>query len=396
MRTLAYHEEVEAVIDRFDLFGASSGLVDGVRVSIPGALEGERVRARIFHQGRRGAQADLLEILEPSPRRIVPRCSLFGRCGGCQLQHLAYAEQLRLKEQWVRGLFARIGQEARVRPVHASPREFGYRSKITPHFFADRGEGIESIGFLHVGTRSRIVDVEQCPIATEAINQRLPEERARIRVRAETFTQAATLLLRETADGVVTDPAAPARVVVRGVEFVFPAGEFFQNNPFILEAFVDYVVGQAVAGGQRHLVDAYCGSGLFGLVAAARFERVTGVEISPAAVERARANAERNGLHHVEILHGRAEDVFAPLEGKGGELAVLVDPPRKGCGPDFMEQAAELAPARLVYVSCNPETQVKDLGILLERGYRLESVQPFDLFPQTRHVETVATLVRKT
>jgi 23S rRNA (uracil1939-C5)-methyltransferase/tRNA (uracil-5-)-methyltransferase len=132
------------------------------------------------------------------------------------------------------------------------------------------------------------------------------------------------------------------------------------------------------------------------LVAAARFERVTGVEISPAAVERARANAERNGLHHVEILHGRAEDVFAPLEGKGGEVAVLVDPPRKGCGPDFMEQAAELAPARLVYVSCNPETQVKDLGILLERGYRLESVQPFDLFPQTRHVETVATLVRKT
>ena len=236
------------------------------------------------------------------------------------------------------------------------------------------------------------MDVPQCLIATDAINAVLEKERAAIR--AKSWKRGATLLLRDTGSAVVTDAAATALTTVAGLTFEFLAGDFFQNNPFILESFVRYAVDQARGGGARHLVDAYCGSGLFSLFGAREFDTVTGIEISVSAVERARGNAGRNGLANCTFTAGTAGDIFQSIATAGPETAVLIDPPRRGSDEDFLRQLIAFGPRTVVYVSCNPATQMRDLRPLLDAGYTLRAVQPFDLFPQTKHLECVVTLER--
>ncbi len=191
-----------------------------------------------------------------------------------------------------------------------------------------------------------------------------------------------------------TDPKAVAVENVGGLEFRFLAGDFFQNNPFILPLFTGYVAEKAAAGGARFLVDAYCGSGLFALTLANRFERVAGVEVSETSCEWARRNAESNGIGNATFLTASAEAIFGEIEFPAAESAVVIDPPRKGCTPEFLNQLIAFGPERVVYVSCDPATQVRDLKQLDEGGYQLADVQPFDLFPHTRHLECVMTLVR--
>lgn len=383
-------------------------------VMVPFALPGERVRVRIFRNQRNFSEADLVAVLEPSPWRVEPRCELFGVCGGCQYQHLAYGEQLAWKRRQVAELLQHMaGVEFPVNPVIGSPREYGYRSKITPHFSKPRDGGVSEIGFLRAGTRSQLVDVPRCEIATEALNAALSGVRDEARRQARRFRSGATLLLREDADGrVLTDPraemvsavaresagdgdAAAAAGAGSGSgawRFTHLAGDFFQNNPSILPAFVGYIVAAAAGSGARYLVDAYGGSGLFAIAAAERFEAVAGVEISGTAVAQARANAAANGVGNATFLAASAEAVFAGIAFPAGETVVLIDPPRAGCSGEFLDQLLSFRPRACVYVSCNPATQMRDLRRFLEAGYEVAAVQPFDLFPQTRHLECVLTL----
>lgn len=180
---------------------------------------------------------------------------------------------------------------------------------------------------------------------------------------------------------------------VGNLEFEFVAGEFFQNNPFILPEFAEY--GAAEAAGPRFLVDAYCGAGMFALSAASKFELVEGIEVSEKAAECARKNARINGIGNCSFSAGKTEDIFAGVAGKfpGADTSVLIDPPRSGCDTSFIRQLAEFSPAKIVYVSCRP-TPARDAAELSRLGYRLEKLQPFDLFPQTRHIESVATFLR--
>jgi 23S rRNA (uracil1939-C5)-methyltransferase/tRNA (uracil-5-)-methyltransferase len=158
---------------------------------------------------------------------------------------------------------------------------------------------------------------------------------------------------------------------------------------------VDHVVAQAKASGATHLVDAYCGSGLFGLSAAASFQSVIGIEISETSVEKAKRNAESNGIINASFIAASAEHLFKDLSLAAAETVVIVDPPRAGCGEDFLRQLFQFGPKAVVYVSCNPPTQMRDLVMFQQAGYDLDLVQPFDLFPQTRHLECVMTLSRK-
>jgi tRNA/tmRNA/rRNA uracil-C5-methylase (TrmA/RlmC/RlmD family) len=174
----------------------------------------------------------------------------------------------------------------------------------------------------------------------------------------------------------------------------FLARDFFQNNPFILPAFTGYVRDQAAASGARFLVDAYCGSGLFALACAPAFERVVGVEVSGSSVRFARENAAANGLANATFQTGDAAAIFAGLTFPAAETVVVIDPPRKGCDESFLAQLFAYGPRTVVYVSCDPATQMRDLRQFLAAGYALTAVQPFDLFPQTRHLECVITLRR--
>ena len=401
----AYHAELELEIATLTNLGSGLG-----RVALPGETEakwvvmvpftlpGERVRVRVFRNHKNFSEADLIEVLAPSPRRVVPRCPLFGRCGGCQYQHLAYAEQLAWKQRQVAELLQHMaGIEFPVAPVIPSPREFGYRSKITPHFHPPREPGkAPPIGFLRQGTRFDIVDVPRCDIATEAINEKLAAARADLQARAATgeFVRAATLLLRDAGGTVTTDYDTVITETIGELRLHFLARDFFQNNPFILPAFTGYVRAQAAASGARFLVDAYCGSGLFALSAAPAFERVAGVELSESSVRFARENAAANAITNATFLAGDAAAIFAGLDPAfvPADTAVIIDPPRKGCDEPFLRQLLTFGPRAVVYVSCDPATQMRDLKHFLVAGYTLTAAQPFDLFPQTRHLECVLTL----
>jgi tRNA/tmRNA/rRNA uracil-C5-methylase (TrmA/RlmC/RlmD family) len=413
-RPFPYHHELELEITTLTNLGVGLGRVPlpsienreskienpaaaAWVVMVPFTLPGERVKVRVFRNHKNFSEADLVEVLTPSPHRITPRCELFGRCGGCQYQHFTYAEQLAWKRRQVEELLQHMaGVIFPVAPVIGSPQEFGYRSKITPHFNPPRADGSMPIGFLRQGTRFDLVDVPHCPIATDAINDRLTAARARVLAQRETYTRGATLLLREASGAVTTDYDAVITETVGDLKLRFLARDFFQNNPFILPAFTGYVRAQAAASGARFLVDAYCGSGLFALSCAPAFARVAGIELSESSIRFARENAAANGIANAVFSAGDAATIFAGLDPAfiGADTAVIIDPPRKGCDESFLAQLFAYGPRAVVYVSCDPATQMRDLKGFLAAGYTLTAVQPFDLFPQTRHLECVITLHR--
>ncbi|QQL45988.1 class I SAM-dependent RNA methyltransferase [Sulfuriroseicoccus oceanibius] len=391
----AYHEEVELQIHSLTNLGVGVARhgEDQWVVFVPFALPGETVLARIFRNHKSYSEADLVRVIDPSPNRVEPVCPLFGTCGGCQYQNFKYSEQLVWKRRQVEELLQRmVGIEAEVQPVIASPKEYHYRSKLTPHFQKPRCGELSEIGFLKQGRRYDLVDVESCPIAMDQINERLIGVRADVRSRGSSFKRGATLLLRADKNTVHTESDAIAEEDVEGVTFRFKAGEFFQNNPYILPKFTSFVREQAAAGGNKYLIDAYCGSGLFGLTSARAFDQVAGIEVSEAAIDWAKANAKANGIENVRFINGSAEAIFQDVQFPGSETTVIIDPPRKGSNQMFIDQLQAFGPSRVVYVSCNPATQMRDLKEFLEIGYEIENVQPFDLFPQTRHLECIVTL----
>ncbi|MEM7386860.1 MAG: TRAM domain-containing protein, partial [Verrucomicrobiota bacterium] len=219
----AYHEEIELSIDTLTNLGKGLGRVDEWVVFVPYCLPGETVRARVYRNDKRYSEADLVEVLVPSPDRVDPNCPLFQTCGGCQYQHLAYGRQLEWKRRQVAEVLQHLAKlDLPVQEVLPSPVPYGYRSKITPHFQKPRDGRIEAIGFLKTGRRSEIVDVEHCPIALDDINGALPEVRQSARDRAASYKKGATLLLRGSrgADGweVLTDPKTVARETVGALQ----------------------------------------------------------------------------------------------------------------------------------------------------------------------------------
>jgi len=349
-----YHQEIDVEISSLSNLGIGVAKVDltkldsqqpdlrdersteaaesgGWVVFVPHTLPGELVRARIFRNDKSHSQADLVEVLEASPERQEPKCSLFGKCGGCQYQHLDYEKQLEWKTRQV-----------------------------------------EDIGFLLVGQRSHLVDVPHCPIAMDEINEALPRIREQTRANAKAYKKDATLLLRATEGRVETNHRNPISETVSTdageITFHFLAGDFFQNNPFILPAFTSYVAEQASSCGAHYLVDAYCGSGLFSLCLAHKFKQVAGVEVSETAADWARRNAELNKIDNATFLAASAEAIFEDITFPANETAVVIDPPRKGCNREFLDQLFAYGQSKVVYVSCNPATRQHD-GPRICRGH---------------------------
>ena len=392
-----YHEEVELKIDHLANLGMGVGRVNGWVVMVPFVIPGELVKVRIYRNHTQYSEGDLLEILESSKYRVSPKCSLFESCGGCQYQHINYGEQLKIKTQQVKELLEKNGGiQFPVSLAKSSKQVFGYRSKITPHYNRPNKNGDQPIGFLKYGRRHDIVDVKQCVIATDAINESLPEmrEKAVLEGGKKRRQRGGTLLLRDTLEGVVNNPKAIVSEKVGELTFQFKAGEFFQNNPYILPDLVEFVKFHASGNGIKHLVDTYCGVGLFALSLSQVFELVVGVEISEAAIQLAKVNAQIHDINNVRFQIGKAEAIFQHIKFSGENTSVIIDPPRKGCDLAFIEQLLDFNPQKIIYVSCDPATQARDLNYFVENAYKLTEVQPFDLFPHTRHIESVAILER--
>ncbi len=393
----SYHEEIELDIETLTNMGQGLGRHNDWVVMVRYALPGERIRARVYRNEKNFSEADLVSVLKPSPDRIEAPCPVFGQCGGCQYQHFAYEAQLEWKTRQVKELLWHMARiETEVLPAIPSPKQYGYRSKLTPHFPKPKKDRPVQIGFLRQGSRSSYVEIERCPLVSDEMNERLAKACLEVRQNQirNPYKKGATLLIREHLDGVTTNPKEIIREKVGELVFSFPAGEFFQNNPSILESFTQYVARKASESGVHNLVDAYCGSGLFCLSAASRFEQAVGIEVSEFSVQYAIENAKANDIKNTRFVLGDAASIFSQIDFSGSDSSVIIDPPRKGSSEEFLNQLIAFGPQKIVYVSCNPATQMRDLQILTDRRYKIEEVQPFDLFPQTKHLECVVTLTK--
>jgi 23S rRNA (uracil1939-C5)-methyltransferase/tRNA (uracil-5-)-methyltransferase len=252
-----YHQEVEVEIATLTNLGDGLGRVDGWVVFVTGALPGEKVVVRIWHNAANFSRGDLVRVIIPSADRVQPRCELFGECGGCQYQNMNYPAQLEWKRKQVAEVYERLGGlKMEIEPCFPSPKQYGYRSKITPHFLTPRRQDFP-IGFLAAGTTRRVIDVPKCPLATDAINAAYARARKEIYRAPGEFERGATLLFRECEEGVVSDSRQVVTEKVGKIKLKFLAGEFFQNNPSVLESFVQYAIESAKASGAKHFKIVY-------------------------------------------------------------------------------------------------------------------------------------------
>ena len=309
----------------------------------------------------------------------------------------------------------------------------GYRAKLTPHYDSPMkqvkpGQVLSEqdirIGFQMKSFR-RIVDIEQCIIALPDVNQEYLKTRNQLKNLFISLTNSsasttgttsfdpfssnkpkiklpkngATLLFRQVDEGVITDSRQIVTHTINNISYKFKAGEFFQNNLYILPHMIQYVLDQAKGDGCEILIDTYCGSGLFALASSIHFQKIWGIEISEQAIEFAKFSAEYNNITNTEFICGSSENIFEVVSNviptnKRKEVVVIIDPPRAGCNEIFLDQLFTFSPKKLVYVSCDPATQARDAKIICAKGYKIQSVQPFDFFPQTRHIENVIVFIR--
>jgi len=374
-------------------------------IMVPNVIPNEVVRVRIFRNFDNYSEADLVEILQPSEDRVIPVCPLAADCGGCQLQHMSIASQRRWKTHHVEEALQQYKlDDIPVNPCFGTDETYGYRSKITPHYPQPPRRSqtpvmITAVGFQKQTSR-HILDVPHCPIATPAVNQEYQRIRETLLHQPTNRKRGATLLLRQgnlDDDHVTTDHKAILTTRVRDLDFSYRAGNFFQNNYYVLPHMVDLVVQEACRNDtMTHLADCYCGSGLFSISCASHFETVVGIEINDQAVAEATANAHANGITNCQFIAAQAQGIFDLLQDFPRDRTVVVlDPPRKGCSEAFLKQLYDFQPRRIVYMSCDPVTQARDAAGIVQAGYKIKLVQPFDLFPQTRHIECLMILEKK-
>lgn len=367
-------QKISLTINDIAFGGEGIGRLDDFVIFVPFVLTGETVEAEITEVKKNFARAKLLRVNQRSPERVDPPCVYFGRCGGCQYQHAAYPEQLKFKRKQIADLFERLGKIPRemVGPVLPCPSPYGYRNRIMVRSQWNKPEQKLNIGFVR-GDCGLVEDIEQCAISEPAINEQLQ------RVRAH------------------PPPKGGIKVVLRvqpeGWEL--PPDSFFQNNFFLLPKLVETVRGFLEAGKAKHLADLYCGVGFFGVELARSVETFTAVEYDARAIRAAQKNASSRNISNGRFIAAKVEDVLPGLlkEMDADATAVLIDPPRKGCGAEILELLRRTRPRQVIYVSCHPATMARDLNILrADDVFKLLHVQPLDMFPQTQHVECVADL----
>jgi len=398
----------EIQLDKLTYGGDAMGrLPDGRAVFVPFGLPGERVRIRLVQEKKNFARAELLNVVEPSPQRIAAKCKHFGECGGCHYQNMPYETQLEAKIEILQDQLQRIGkiENPPVQQVVACPHPWNYRNHVQFHL-TESG----NLGYVDT-TGSKIIPITECHLPDLAINALWPQlefdsdaliDRVSLRMSIdddlmlilESDELEAPELELEAGISVVhlTDEDA---LVMAGEDYIFmqvlernfqvSAGSFFQVNTAMAEKMVEHLLGKLPLP-VKTILDVYCGVGLFSAFLSPKCERLIGIESSPSACEDFAVNLDE--FDHVELYEGAAEDVIPHLEAE--QAIVLVDPPRAGVDKVALDGIRELAPPVIAYVSCDPSTLARDAARLIAGGYHLVDVTPFDMFPQTYHIESIA------
>lgn len=373
--------------------GAAIGREDGRVVFAEYGIPGEEVVVAIERERRDYSLGRVIEVHGASLERIEPPCPYFGVCGGCQWQHIRYEHQLVLKHRVVSQQLQRIGKFENP-PVSAtvpSPQQFGYRNQAR---FSVDGQG--NLGFIsRPGHGYRFLRIDECRIMHPKINEILSRLQGRAHVKHQLMVRygvntGSLLVHPDVSQLEQTIPSGQLyfKEAVLGYRFRIAASSFFQTNTGVAERLIELVLERVAPTGREIVVDAYAGVGTFAAFLAPRVARVIGIEESPSAVNDARVNLDR--FENVEYLMAKVEQVLGRLAVRPD--VVILDPPRVGCAPEAITGVLMLRPPKIIYVSCDPATLARDLRKLCDGGYRLINVTPLDMFPQTYHIESVATL----
>jgi 23S rRNA (uracil1939-C5)-methyltransferase len=327
---------------------------EGKAVFVPFTIDGERVSAKITREKKQFAEAELVELLDPSPERTTPQCPYFGHCGGCSYQHITYAHQLELKARQVEQAMRRIGRltEPPMRPMVPSPLPYAYRNRITVH----AEDNI--VGFYRRDVHE-LMDIERCPIAMPEVNDALARLRAN-RVR----------------DGHYTLRAHSGPRV------------FAQTNDAVADAIAKRIA-QIFSGDEKLLIDAFCGAGFFTRRLAPQFDRVVGIDWDRFAIDAAQKDATaKEGYVSGDVT---TELRWLLQQSDLASTALIVDPPATGLSAEMRRAILDSPPHTMIYVSCNPPTLARDIAELRQR-FSVVSITPFDMFPQTAEIEAVVHL----
>ncbi|MBE7021892.1 MAG: 23S rRNA (uracil(1939)-C(5))-methyltransferase RlmD [Ruminococcaceae bacterium] len=449
-------QKIELTITDVAAGGDGVGRYDGMAVFVPHTCRGERVLVRLVRITSACAYGTLCSVIEPSPERRVDFCAAAGLCGGCDFAHMAYTEQLAVKQKIVADALTRIGgfSDVPVAETLAAPRPERYRNKMVFPLGTDaRGQAIG--GFYAPGSH-HLVPLSDCRQGDRAAALWLSEilsflnetktsvydEKTRRGLARRVFVRlaegtreamvvltATSAKLRETEKLVERLLAVPTGYTLKSIilnihkepdnlllgkknlvlygrdyiidtlgdlRFHISPHSFYQINAPQTSILYETALSLAGLSGKETILDLYCGIGTISLFAAKKAARVIGVEVVPQAIEDARENARRNRITNAEFIVGRAEEVAPRLAEQNERLSVVfLDPPRKGADRKAIEAILQMAPKKIVYISCNPATLARDAKILAEGGYKVEQAIPADMFPNTSHVETVVLLQRQ-
>ncbi|MBC2037137.1 23S rRNA (uracil(1939)-C(5))-methyltransferase RlmD [Listeria booriae] len=432
--------------------GNAVAKIDGYPIFVPQGLPDEIAQIKVLKTNKNYGFGKIIELTKESADRVTPPCLVYSQCGGCQLQHLSYDGQLRMKQKQVAQVMKRIGkQDVEVLPTLGMENPWNYRNKAqVPVGFVN---GRLVAGFYQQRSH-QIIDMNTCLIQQEENNEVIQTARAifakyhvepydettrkgvlrHLMTRFATTTGELMLVIvttklnfpnkaeimaelqksiPELTSLVQNVNTANTNVIfgeqtvvlagreyimdtIHGISFAISARSFYQVNPEQTEILYAEALKLAGLTGEETVIDAYCGIGSISLCLAKEAKHVYGVEIVPQAIEDARANAKLNKMDNVTFAVGKAEEVIPDWFKQGIKADVLVvDPPRKGCDDALLQTILKMKPKRVVYVSCNPATLARDMLVLTEGGYEAKMVQPVDMFPQTTHVECVTVLQRQ-
>ncbi len=385
-------------------------LPDGRACFVPFTLPGEQVRVTLTEEKAGHARGRLLEVLRPSPERIQPPCRHFGVCGGCHYQHLDYPAQLAAKQRIFAEQLTRIAgiSNPPVLPIVPSPLPWNYRNTVQFSLGPNGKPGYQAAG------SHTVVEIEECRLPETALNEFWPSldlesvpdiERVELKLGAgedilvnfessepyvpdfEFSTEADVSVVHLSPDGIVLLAGDDFTTLeVLGRPFRVSAGAFFQVNTSQAAAMVQHLFDILPVTPQTNLLDVYCGVGLFSAFFAGRVGQVSGIELSEPACRDFAVNLDE--FENVALYQGAAEDVLPGLNFPVD--AAIVDPPRAGLARPVLDALLQLAPPQLAYISCDPSTLARDAKRLLAGGYQLTQATPFDLFPQTYHIESIS------
>jgi len=406
-------KEATLKLEKFAYGGDVMGrLDDGRALFVPFGLPGERVRVRLIEEKKHFARGQLLEVLEESPQRINPKCVHFGECGGCHYQHLPYQDQLSVKTEILIDQLERIGKLGNppVRQMVASPNPWNYRNHVQFHLTADGKPG--NIFSLPEGEGVGVKAITECHLPEKTIDELWPQLEfepgapfTRVSLRAGVNDDLMLILESEIPDPPEMELEAGISVVhltdgdalvmagndhvlmqILGRVFRVSAASFFQVNTLMAEKMVEYLLERLVITRSTNILDVYCGAGIFSAFMAEKCGQLTGIEISASACDDYIVNLDE--FDNAALYQDDAVAVIPQLEAK--QDIVLVDPPRAGLDKRVLDGIAHLNPGVIAYVSCDPATLARDTARLIKGGYHLVEVTPFDLFPQTYHIESIS------